>query len=116
MRLVFKILAITLFAGLFAAALAPSMVPAFASPRRRPAGCHEPSHKIPAPGPVSYACCQTGHGAVLVQESPAFPPLMHGSLPVPASPDLFPAAGFLSGVRPLETSPGSPPSNIPQRV
>jgi hypothetical protein len=116
MRLVFKILAITLFAGLVAAALAPSMVPAFASPRRRPAGCHEQSHTTPPPGPVSYSCCQTGHGAVLVEESPAFAPLIHCSLPESAAADQSPAAGFLGGVRPLESSPASPPRDLQRRI
>jgi hypothetical protein len=116
MHLVFNILGRTLLAGLVAAALAPSMLPAPTGTHQRPAGCHEHSRKAPTSSPVSYRCCQTGHGAILRQEFPGFPPQVLGGLPESAALDLFPAPMLVSDVRYRDTSPGGPPGNFPQRI
>src|SRR5580704_19674558 len=116
MRVAFKILAITLLAGLVATVLASSVLPAPASALSPPAGCHRHSGKVPAPAPVSYRCCQTGHGSILLQESPVFRPLVFcGSLLLNSSSFAFVTTSSAS-VRYQIIPSSSPPSNIPQRI
>jgi hypothetical protein len=114
MRLAFKAAAVSLLLGLVAATLAASTFPA-ATPSR-PAGCHRHSHREPAPGPVSYNCCQAGHGSALLQTQGVFATLAFSSLLISRSPGSSFALTSLGCIRYQITSPTSPPGDIPQRI
>src|SRR5271154_5199400 len=114
MRLAFKISAVTLLAGIVVVTLTSPLTAAAVSQPR--AGCHSHAHKIPAPGPVSYTCCQTGHGSPLLQEAVVFSPLAINFSPVVEVSEPSPVLTSLRRVRYLITPSSSPPGNIPQRI
>jgi hypothetical protein len=114
-----KIHVIVLLAAVIFGSLANGnvMVHAFglAPEPARSAGCHE--HQQPVPkSPVSYACCQMGHGSMLVRAAETGPQdLSVGDLrpiivdgPV-KSAELHPAT-------PMVGNTGEPPGLIPLRI
>jgi hypothetical protein len=113
MRVAFKKFAVMFFLAVVVAAIAVPSLPAFAIAPSHAAGCHGHSPKTPAP--VSYSCCQTGHGAALVQASSMFQPLVFVSSNTLNSNSYGLTPSFV-GVRYQINPSSSPPGNFPRRI
>jgi hypothetical protein len=64
-----KSLALLLLAAVMTAPLAAQGLGPQIPSHQRPAGCHEPSGNVPAPGPTSHSCCQGAHRPAILQQS-----------------------------------------------
>jgi hypothetical protein len=102
-------LAMTVAVSLMGQLMSPMIAAA-----ERPAGCHQHG-SVPAPQPVSYRCCQSGHDSAILQ-IPLTAQLDSTDLclPVELSPVL--ATAFRPGLRSLAISSPDPPLNLPLRV
>jgi hypothetical protein len=69
MQALSKMLVLLLLAAVIAAPLAAQELRPGISSQERPAGCHEPAGNVPAPGPTSHSCCQSGHHPAILQQS-----------------------------------------------
>lgn len=116
MTLSYKILAVLLLTAMAAVSGAVRQELPMAAMEARPAGCHQHGAKPPAPTPVSYRCCQSGHDSAIVltrfatQLSSA--QLACGGGLVPASFSIPAKSSF----NPLIIASSDPPPTIPLRV
>jgi hypothetical protein len=114
MRLAFKVLAMNLLMGFVAATLAASTLPA--TTPSQPAGCHGHSHRDPPSAPVSYSCCQAGHGSALLPTPAVVATLAFSGLLVSRPPSSRFALASPACIRYQLTSSTSPPGEVPQRI
>jgi hypothetical protein len=80
----------------------------------RPAGCHQHG-AVPAPHPVSYRCCQSGHHSTILQ-IPLTAQLDSADLPSPVEVGPVPATHLRPRLHSLAVSSSDPPLNLPLRV
>jgi len=115
MQAFFKMLVLLLLAALIAAPLAAPGLRTEAASQQRPAGCHEDSGNVPAPGPINHSCCQAGHHPAIPQQRVTSRPLLQVAALVEYSPHAAVVAA-------LGTFPsfmivyGDPPAPLPLRV
>ena len=115
MRHLVKIHVLVLLAAVIFGTLANGNVPVHALEPARDAGCHE--HQQPSPKtPVSYVCCQLGHGSMLVRVAETGPQdFAHSALqllPIESERNF----DFPHIVNPFSASTGEPPGPIPLRI
>ena len=110
-----QVLAVLLVTLIAAISMAQQEDPLMLAPAARPAGCHQHGAKLPAPGPVSYRCCQSGHDSAILQTSLAAQlssALLATSHAMPF-PITIPTQVW---VRRLKISSPDPPHLVPLRI
>ena len=83
-------------------------------PVERPLGCHEHGGKTPAPRPVSYQCCMTGHDTAVPQASPLPTVLFEDPAEIVSSFAARFASDGISHDRAIDS--GGPPEARPLRI
>jgi hypothetical protein len=109
MRVISRALVFLLLAAVVAAPLAAQGLRSDRPAHEPPAGCHEDSGRVPAPGPTSHSCCQAGHSPAILQQSSSLQPSLQVSAQVESSQDaaaetafnLFPSSMIVTGGPPL---------------
>jgi len=89
------------------------MSPMIAAPER-PAACHHHG-SIPAPQPVSYRCCLSGHHSAILQ-TPITAQLDSAHLPSRAEVSPVVGTHFPAGLHNLAVSSPDPPLNLYLRI
>ena len=108
-------LAILLLAVMIVVPLAGQDVSAMMAPAR-PAACHQHEGALPAPQPVSYRCCQSGHDSAILQSAPASQ-LDSADLSAPVErTGIFAPPSTVQIVRQVATSSADPPSLTALRI
>jgi len=111
----FKTLVLLLMAAVIAAPLEAQASLTSAGTKDRPAGCHEDGPMVPAPGPSSHQCCQSGHDAAILRPSSAPGLALQVSVLVHFSAGAV-ALAVANSLSNLEIVSADPPIQPPLRV
>jgi hypothetical protein len=115
MQSLFKASLMILLAAVIAAPLAAFAIPPDSAPNQQPAGCHQHTTPVPAPGPTSHSCCQGGHYPAIVQQASTVRPEHRTSTQLVFMPDSA-ATAKLANSPNVVIACGDPPANSPLRV
>jgi hypothetical protein len=115
MQFLSKAAVFLLLSAVIAAPLTAQGIYASVGAQERPAGCHEDSGNVPAPGPTSHSCCQGAHHPAILQQRSVSRPSLQASAPVK---DWYHAvvSAALSMLVNLVIKCGDPPLASPLRV
>jgi hypothetical protein len=87
MQSLFKAAVLLLLAAVTTMALVAQSLPLNRDPGQRPAGCHQHTAPVPAPGPTSHNCCEAGHSSAIVQQGSSERPPLQGATKLVFMPD-----------------------------